>query len=236
MDSKQEIRLPPEWKDHLIEEFKQSYMQDLKVFLKNQIQRRKCIYPPLKECFSAFYATPFDKVKVVILGQDPYHGSGQAHGLCFSVRPNVRIPPSLENIFKELKRDLSIIPPLHGCLNDWAAQGVLLLNATLTVEAGKAGSHQNKGWETFTDRVIHVLNEKREHLVFMLWGRYAQNKGHFIDQTKHLVLKAAHPSPFSASGFFGCSHFSKANTYLEKHRSSAIDWHISSSDLNASKS
>ena len=228
MDLKQEVRLPLEWKNHLIREFQEPYMRDLKVFLNNQIQKRKRIYPPLKECFSAFFATPFDKVKVVILGQDPYHGSGQAHGLCFSVRPNVRIPPSLENIFKELKKDLGISPPSHGCLNDWATQGVLLLNATLTVEAGKAGSHQNKGWETFTDRVIHVLNEKREHLVFMLWGRYAQNKGHFIDQEKHLVLKAAHPSPFSVSGFFGCSHFSKANAYLEKHGYSSIDWGISS--------
>lgn len=228
MDTHQEVRLPPQWKEQLIGEFQLPYMQSLKTFLQSQLQLNKRIYPPLNECFSAFFATPFDKVKVVILGQDPYHGLGQAHGLCFSVRPNVRIPPSLENIFKEIKRDLGITPPSHGCLNDWAKQGVLLLNATLTVEAGKAGSHQNKGWETFTDRVIRVLNDKREHLVFMLWGRYAQNKGYFIDQTKHLVLKAAHPSPFSASGFFGCSHFSKANAYLEKHGHSSIDWCISS--------
>ena len=228
MDTHQEVRLPKQWKEQLIGEFQLPYMQYLKAFLQDQIQLKKPIYPPLKECFSAFFATPFEKVKVIILGQDPYHGFGQAHGLCFSVRPSVRIPPSLENIFKEIKRDLGIATPSHGCLNDWAAQGVLLLNATLTVEAGKAGSHQNKGWETFTDRVIHVLNEKRKHLVFMLWGRYAQNKGRFIDQTKHLVLKAAHPSPFSASGFFGCSHFSKANAYLEKQGYSPIDWRISS--------
>ena len=226
MDSNR-IRLPSDWKNHLIGEFKQAYMQNLKFFLQKQIQLKKQIYPPLKECFSAFFSTPFNKVKVVILGQDPYHGPRQAHGLCFSVQPSVSIPPSLKNIFTELNRDMNIPAPSHGCLKAWAEQGVLLLNASLTVEAGKAGSHQGKGWEVFTDRVIHILNEEQKHLVFMLWGKYAQNKGSFISTEKHLVLKAAHPSPFSAdNGFFGCSHFSKANAYLQQHGKSAVDWHI----------
>ena len=222
------IRLSDSWKRYLLPEFQQPYMQDLKKFLVQEIKSHKCIYPRPDEYFSAFSAVSFEEVKVVILGQDPYHGRGQAHGLCFSVKPRVAIPPSLVNIFKELKSDMGISQPSHGCLTSWAKQGVLLLNATLTVEAGKAGSHQNKGWETFTDRVIELLNRHRTHLVFILWGSYAQKKGAFINEEKHLVLKAPHPSPFSADrGFFGCAHFSKTNAFLKKHGKIEIDWSIS---------
>ena len=224
----QEVRLSTSWKNRLGLEFQQPYMRELKDFLVQEIRAKKHIYPRPKEYFAAFSAVDFEEVKVVILGQDPYHGQDQAHGLCFSVRPPIVPPPSLVNIFKELQQDLNIPPPRHGCLNGWASQGVLLLNATLTVEAGKAGSHQNKGWEIFTDRVIHLLNTEREHLVFMLWGAFAQRKGAFIDTQKHLVLKAPHPSPFSADrGFFGCSHFSKANTYLKSHGKKEINWRLS---------
>ncbi|MDE0518988.1 MAG: uracil-DNA glycosylase [Bdellovibrionales bacterium] len=227
MITENQVCLSESWKTRLLSEFQQPYMQDLKAFLVQEIKLKKCIYPRPEEYFSAFDAVAFEDVKVVILGQDPYHGPRQAHGLCFSVRPSVPAPPSLVNIFKELQSDIGIVKPPHGCLNYWAKQGVLLLNSTLTVEAGKAGSHQNKGWEFFTDKVIHLLNEEREHLVFMLWGSFAQKKGYFINQEKHLVLKAPHPSPFSADrGFFGCAHFSKANTYLKEHGKEVIDWSL----------
>jgi len=221
----QSVKLEPGWLKELGGEFDQPYMASLKTFLQQQKQQGKVIYPPASLWFNAFNTTPFDKVKVVILGQDPYHGPHQAHGLCFSVMPGVQTPPSLVNIYKELHADLGIPPARHGCLNHWAAQGVLLLNATLTVEQGNAGAHQGKGWETFTDAAVHALNERREHLVFMLWGSYAQKKGDFIDNRRHLVLKAPHPSPLSAHrGFLGCRHFSRANTYLAEHRQTAIDW------------
>ena len=223
-----QIRLSESWKNYLLAEFKQPYMRELKTFLVREIKLKKNIYPRPEEYFLAFDMVSFENVKVVILGQDPYHGPRQAHGLCFSVRPHIAIPPSLKNIFKELQSDMNISNPSHGCLISWAKQGVLLLNATLTVEAGKAGSHQNRGWETFTDRVIYLLNKHREHLVFMLWGSYAQKKGEFINTKKHLVLKTSHPSFFSADrGFFGCGHFSKANTYLKTHGKEEIDWSIS---------
>jgi uracil-DNA glycosylase len=223
------IQLEPEWKAQLEGEFSKPYMLELKKFLQQQYTQKKVIFPRGGEYFQAFNATPFSKVKVVILGQDPYHGPGQAHGLCFSVKPGVPPPPSLVNIFKELGAQLGSRPH-HGYLQSWAEQGVLLLNATLTVEQGKAGSHQGKGWEEFTDAAIHRLNEKREHLVFMLWGSYAQKKGAFIDTKKHLVLKAPHPSPLSAHrGFLGCGHFVKANEYLEKHHIAPIDWSLPAS-------
>ncbi len=222
-----QIRLSESWKSRLLPEFREPYMKELKSFLVQEIKQNKCIYPRPEEYFSAFDAIPFEDVRVVVLGQDPYHGPGQAHGLCFSVRPSVPMPPSLINIFKELKSDLGIAPPQHGCLSSWARQGVLLLNATLTVEAGRAGSHQNKGWELFTDKAIHLLNEERKNLVFLLWGSFAQKKASFVDETKHLVLKAPHPSPFSADrGFFGCAHFSKTNAYLKAQGKPEIDWHV----------
>jgi uracil-DNA glycosylase len=219
--------LEPSWKNRLAGEFEQPYMQTLREFLRTQYDKKKKIYPTPKEYFAALDHTPFDKVKVVILGQDPYHGPHQAHGLCFSVRPEVDVPPSLQNIFKEIQSDLGIKPPGHGFLQYWADQGVLLLNATLTVEAGRAGSHQNKGWEQFTDRIIEHLNRERDGLVFMLWGSYAQKKGAQIDRKRHLVLTAPHPSPLSAHrGFFGCKHFSKANEYLKKRGEKPIDWSL----------
>lgn len=221
------IQLEPEWKEQLEGEFSESYMQNLKAFLREQYEAGKIIYPRGTEYFQAFNSTPFSKVKVVILGQDPYHGPGQAHGLCFSVKPGVPPPPSLVNIYKELKSDLNIEPPKHGYLQSWADQGVLLLNATLTVEHGKAGAHQNKGWEQFTDKAIHCLNEKREDIVFVLWGSYAQKKGAFIDSKKHKVLKSPHPSPLSAHrGFLGCGHFSKINQYLKEKGLKPIDWKL----------
>jgi len=221
------VRLEPSWKARLLREFSQPYMRDLREFLKKEIQARKVVYPRGVEYFAALAHTPFDKVKVVILGQDPYHGVNQAHGLCFSVRPRVEIPPSLQNIFIELKNDLGIEPPDHGHLVHWAEQGVLLLNATLTVEAGRAGSHQDKGWEKFTDIIVDALNREREGLVFVLWGSAAQRKGAFIDTRKHLVLKGPHPSPLSAHrGFFGCRHFSKINAYLQAQGKAPIDWRL----------
>ena len=226
--SAEKIRLPNNWKNHLITEFSQPYMLQLKSFLLSEIKAGKTIFPKPTEYFNAFYMTSFSEVKVVILGQDPYHGPGQAHGVCFSVPPQMPLPPSLRNIFVELKKDIGKQAPISGCLELWARQGVLLLNSTLTVQAGRAGSHQNKGWEIFTDRVIHLLNQKKQHLVFMLWGAYAQKKGAFIDTNRHLVLTAAHPSPLSASnGFFGCGHFSKANQYLKEHGKTMIDWNAS---------
>ncbi len=208
-------------------EKEQPYFQELLKFLDTERHRGKTIYPAKGNIFQALSSTPFEKVLVVILGQDPYHGPLQAHGLCFSVQPEVPPPPSLVNIFKELHSDLGISRPSHGCLEKWASQGVLLLNAVLTVEAGKPGSHANRGWEQFTDRIVHELNLRKEQLVFLLWGAYAQRKGAFIDRSRHLVLTAPHPSPFSADkGFFGCKHFSQANTYLLEHGKGSIDWEL----------
>ena len=221
------VRLEPSWKKALNPEFDKDYMKNLRSFLVEEFRLKKKIYPKGDEFFAAFNATPLDDVKVVILGQDPYHGPGQAHGLCFSVRRDVPPPPSLVNIYKELQSDIGMEPPQHGYLMDWAEQGVLLLNATLSVEAHRAGSHQNKGWEQFTDRVIAILNEEKEGLVFVLWGSYAQKKGAIIDRKKHLVLKAPHPSPLSAyRGFFGCRHFSEINKYLESTGRTPINWQL----------
>lgn len=219
-----EVKIEPSWKKHLVEEFGKESFRKLTAFVKSEYLS-KVVYPPPKFMFRAFEMCPFDKVKVVILGQDPYHGKGQANGLCFSVNEGVALPPSLQNIFKEIEDDVGIKVNRSGNLDRWAKQGVLLLNATLTVEHGKAGSHQNKGWEEFTDGVIQMLSDQKEHLVFVLWGRYAQQKGARIDAKKHLVLKSAHPSPFSAySGFFGSKHFSAANEYLRQHGKKTIDW------------
>ncbi len=219
------IKLEPSWRVRLEAEFKQSYMLELKKYLHQRKQAGAVIYPAGDHYFNAFGLAPFDQVKVVILGQDPYHGPGQAHGLCFSVRSGIRPPPSLLNIFKELESDLSIPLAPHGCLTHWAEQGVLLLNSVLTVERGQAGAHQGKGWESFTDKVIQLINEQREGVVFLLWGSYAQKKGQFIDRNKHLVLTAPHPSPLSAyRGFMGCKHFSQANNYLVAKGVGAIDW------------
>lgn len=224
---KSTIKMEPSWKSRLAPEFEKPYMQKLRAFLKTEIEAKKKVYPRASEWFAAFDHTPFDKVKVVILGQDPYHGPGQAHGLCFSVKPGVPPPPSLVNIFKELKNDLSIAPPNHGYLGSWADQGVLLLNSVLTVVEGRAAAHQGRGWEQFTDKAIHLLNDERKNLVFILWGAYAQKKGAFIDRKKHLVLESPHPSPLSASrGFFGSHPFSKANRYLEANGIEPIDWRL----------
>lgn len=214
------------WLDVLNEEFQKEYFISLKQFLLEEKRLYK-VYPPGDRIFAAFDFTPFNRVKVVLLGQDPYHGEGQAHGLCFSVPAGIRQPPSLVNIFQELKDDLGIEPPASGNLEKWARQGVLLLNATLTVRANMAGSHQKKGWENFTDAVIRTLSEKRENLVFLLWGNYAQAKEALIDTSRHAVLKAAHPSPFSVyRGFYGCRHFSKTNDLLLKFGQSPIDWNL----------
>jgi len=213
------------WSSQLHSEFNKPYFKLLLDFLNAEVKAGKEIYPKDNLIFNAFNSTPFEKVKVVILGQDPYHGPNQAHGLSFSVNPGVRIPPSLRNIYKELNQDMKIDIPQHGCLQSWAEQGVLLLNATLTVEKEKAGSHQGKGWELFTDKVIQLLNEKRDGLIFLLWGSYAQKKGQFIDKNKHLVLTAPHPSPLSAHrGFFGTAHFTKANNYLIANDKTPINW------------
>ena len=214
------------WKEILIDEFQSDYFKELKEFLVKE-KKNHTIYPPGKNIFEAFNRTPFDNIKVVILGQDPYHGAGQAHGLCFSVQRGIKPPPSLLNIFKELKADIGMEIPNHGCLENWADQGVLLLNATLTVRASTAGSHQKRGWENFTDAVIRSISEKQTGIVFILWGRYAQNKEVLIDSKKHHILKAAHPSPFSAyNGFFGCRHFSKSNQYLESKSIEPINWSL----------
>lgn len=219
--------LEDSWQAELGGEFEKPYMQQLRLFLRQEKDQRKVIYPKSPNIFEAFRLTPLPSVKVVILGQDPYHGPNQAHGLCFSVQPGVRLPPSLVNIYKELQADLGIPPALTGCLVNWAKQGVLLLNSVLTVEAGHAASHQGKGWELFTDRVIHMINEKMTAVVFLLWGAYAQRKGSFIDASRHCVLKAAHPSPFSAAhGFFGSRHFSATNRYLQENGKEPIDWGV----------
>ncbi|MCC5886108.1 MAG: uracil-DNA glycosylase [Gammaproteobacteria bacterium] len=228
-------RLQASWKAALADTFEQPFMGALRSFLATEKSQGKVIYPPGPEIFAALDATPLPAVRVVIIGQDPYHGPNQAHGLCFSVRPGVRPPPSLENIFKEVVSDMSDpgVPggrvdaprPANGSLLGWARQGVLLLNAVLTVERGRAGAHQNRGWEQFTDRVVELVNAEREHVVFMLWGSYAQKKGQRVDRRRHEVLTAPHPSPLSAHrGFFGCRHFSRANRYLVAHGQPPIDW------------
>ncbi len=218
------VKIESSWKEALAPEFEKPYFVDLSHFVRGQYLKNK-IYPGPKDIFRAFDLTPFDQVKVVIIGQDPYHGPQQANGLAFAVHEHIPLPPSLKNIFKEIESDLGITPIQNGDLTRWAEQGVLLLNATLTVQAATPGSHQKKGWEEFTDAVIRKLSKDREHIVFMLWGAYAKNKGLMIDRHKHCVLEAAHPSPFSVyNGFFGCKHFSKANTYLKEHGLPEIDW------------
>ena len=221
------VRLEPSWKARIGDYLGRPEMQSLGEFLRAEKQAGKVVYPPGPDIFAAFEHTPFDAVRVVILGQDPYHGPGQAHGLCFSVRPGVPPPPSLQNMFKEIQRDLGFRAPDHGCLTPWADRGVLLLNSVLTVEQGMAAAHQGKGWEGFTDAAIEALNREREGLVFMLWGAYAQRKGQLIDPARHCVLKSVHPSPLSAHrGFIGCGHFSAANQYLEAHGVAPIDWSL----------
>lgn len=224
--TKANVQLEESWKERLADEFDKPKMDELRAFLRHEIKAGKTIYPKGSEYFQALNSTPFDKVSVVILGQDPYHGPGQAHGLCFSVRPGVPIPPSLLNIYKELESDIpGFQRPNHGYLQSWADQGVLLLNNVLTVEAGKAASHHNHGWEEFTTAIIDHLNRERENVVFMLWGSPAQKKGANVDPRRHLVLKAPHPSPLSAHrGFLGCHHFSKANAYLKAQNRAPIDW------------
>ena len=219
------LSLNPSWQPFLNPEFDKPYMLSLLSFLTAEYAQKKSIFPPEKQIFNAFNLTPFDQVKVVIIGQDPYHGPSQSHGLCFSVPVGVGIPPSLKNIYKEIERDIGVSNYPNGCLQAWAEQGVLLLNATLTVEQGLAGSHQGKGWERFTDVAIRALNDNREGLVFLLWGAYAQKKGRWIDQEKHKVLVSSHPSPLSNyRGFSGCGHFSKVNDYLQKNGSTPIVW------------
>jgi uracil-DNA glycosylase len=219
-----DVKIAPSWKSKLETEFHKPYFEQLIEFVKQEYQTN-AIYPPGKEIFRAFDCADFDQIKVVIIGQDPYHGPGQANGLCFSVRDGVTMPPSLKNIFKEIQNDLGKPIPKSGELERWAKQGVLLLNATLTVRASTPGSHQNKGWETFTDAVIKQISDQKNNIVFLLWGAYAQKKGEIIDRNKHLVLMSAHPSPFSADrGFFGCKHFSKTNEYLKSKGLKEIDW------------
>lgn len=221
------IQLEPSWKRRLGSYLERPEMRALAEFLRAQKRAGKVIYPPGPQIFNAFAHTPFEAVRVVVLGQDPYHGPGQAHGLCFSVRPGVPAPPSLVNIFAEIERDLGIPRPDHGCLTPWAKQGVLLLNSVMTVEQGQAGAHQNKGWEGFTDAAIEALNREREGLVFLLWGAYAQRKGKLVDPQRHLVLSSVHPSPLSAHrGFIGNGHFSAANRYLESRGQMPIDWSL----------
>ena len=221
------LRMEPSWKLRIGKCFLQPAMQELSAFLRQRKAAGVRIFPPGQQMFAAFDATPFDRVRVVILGQDPYHGFGQAHGLSFSVPPGIPIPPSLANIYKELQDNLGIQRPNHGCLIPWAHQGVLLLNAVLSVEEGRPGSHQNKGWETLTDYVISTLNQECEGLIFLLWGSYAQAKGKIIDQRRHYVLKAPHPSPLSAHrGFLGCRHFQLTNEYLTRKHQDPIDWRL----------
>ena len=227
MSDDDRVRLEPSWKARVGDYLQRDDMRALSAFLRQRKAAGARVYPPGPQIFAAFDATPFDAVQVVILGQDPYHGPGQAHGLCFSVRPGVPVPPSLDNIFKEITRDLGIPRPDHGCLTPWADRGVLLLNAVLTVERGQAGSHQGRGWEGFTDAAIEALNREREGIVFLLWGSYAQRKGRLIDTQRHHVLTAVHPSPLSAHrGFIGCGHFSAANAWLQREGMAPIDWSL----------
>lgn len=220
-----EIRIDPTWKQALTDEWSKPYFEQLTQFVRQEYQNKR-VFPPGRQIFAAFDATPFNRVRVVILGQDPYHGPGQANGLCFSVNDGISFPPSLVNIFKEVHDDTGAPIPASGDLMRWASQGVLMLNATLTVQAHSAGSHQGKGWEQFTDAAIAALSTQRQGLVFMLWGNYAKQKGRFIDRTRHLVLTAAHPSPLSANrgGWFGCHHFSQANSYLQQQGLPPIQW------------
>lgn len=219
-----DVKIESSWKPILSDEFEKDYFKKLTEFVREEYRLQK-VYPPARLIFNAFDQCPFNLLKAVILGQDPYHGPGQAHGLCFSVNDGVEFPPSLHNIFKELKQDIGKPIPVSGNLTPWARQGILLLNATLTVRAHQAGSHQGKGWETFTDSVIHKINEQKEHAVFILWGNYAIRKGEFIDRSRHLVLTSVHPSPLSASrGFFGNKHFSRTNHFLEQHGMEPILW------------
>lgn len=220
-------KIDSSWKEVLMPEFQSEYFAKLKNFLVEEKNKKTIIYPPGQLIFNAFNRTPFNNVKVVIIGQDPYHGPGQAHGLCFSVPQGIKPPPSLVNIFKELQQDCGITLPNHGNLEKWADQGVMLLNATLTVKAHNAGSHQGKGWEQFTDSVIETISNKKEGIIFILWGNYAKAKESLIDTSKHHILKAAHPSPFSAyNGFFGCKHFSQTNALLKQMGHSEIDWQV----------
>ena len=222
-----EIKLTDSWKARLATEFEKPQMQNLRKFLVQEIKTGKQIFPKGDEYFAALNKVPFDNVRVVIVGQDPYHGIGQAHGLSFSVKDGIAFPPSLQNIFKELQSDLGIKIPKSGNLSEWANQGVLLLNSVLTVESGRAASHQGKGWEEFTDKIIHLLNEEKENLVFILWGAYAQKKASFVDRKKHLVIESPHPSPLSSHrGFFGSKPFSKANRYLSSHDLPPINWDL----------
>ncbi len=231
MSAAPNVQLEPSWKARIGDWLLRPGMRELSAFLRQRKAAGARVFPPGPQIFAAFDATPFEQVKVVVLGQDPYHGFGQAHGLCFSVMPGVPVPPSLLNIYKELEDDGNVVPPFrrpdHGCLLPWAWQGVLLLNAVLTVEEGRAGAHQGKGWEGFTDHVVDVLNREREGLVFLLWGSYAQAKGKVIDTRRHRVLKAPHPSPLSAHrGFLGCRHFSQTNDYLARRGQAPIDWRL----------
>ena len=227
MTESDRIKLEAGWKEALRDEFDKPYMKALGNFLRTEKAAGKEIYPPGPMIFNALNSTPLDQVKVVIIGQDPYHGPGQAHGLCFSVQPGVAIPPSLLNIYKELKRDLNLDMPSHGYLQSWAEQGVLLLNTSLTVERGQAGSHANQGWQPFTDRVIEVVSQHQPHLVFLLWGAHAQSKQRLIDTQKHLALRSPHPSPLWAHrGFLGNGHFSRCNKFLEQHGLAPIDWRV----------
>lgn len=222
-----EVQIESSWKSVLSNEFNQDYFKDIKQFILNERDKGKEVYPPGKSMFNAFNLTPFNQVKVVIIGQDPYHGPGQAHGLSFSVPTGIKTPPSLQNIYKEIQNDLGLAIPNHGNLESWATQGVLLLNAVLSVNANEPASHKAAGWENFTNAVIYYLSQQKSNLVFMLWGRFAQEKELLIDSNKHLILKAAHPSPFSAhQGFMGCKHFSKTNAYLIQNGISPINWSI----------
>ncbi len=221
------IKLHPSWLEVLNDEFSKPYFSELKTFLLSEKQSGQTIFPPSNRIFAALDETAFDKVKVVIIGQDPYHGSNQANGMCFSVNRGVTPPPSLKNIYKEIETDLGISPPAHGDLSRWAEEGVLLLNAVLTVRANQPASHQNQGWEQFTDTIIKTLSEKKSNLIFLLWGAFAKSKRNLIDAQKHLVLEAAHPSPFSAyNRFMGCKHFSKANMYLRQNGLEEINWNL----------
>ena len=221
------IELESSWKEKLIDEFNKEYMHSLRDFLKKEKSERKVIFPPGRKIFSALNLTSFQNVKAVILGQDPYHGSNQAHGLSFSVEYGIKPPPSLNNIFKELASDLNIEKPNHGNLEEWGKQGVLLLNSILTVEKSNPGSHANRGWEVFTDKILFLLNSSKNNLVFILWGKKAQEKGHFIDSDRHMIIKSTHPSPYSANnGFLGSKPFSRTNQYLKKNNIKEIDWHL----------
>lgn len=222
-----DVKIEPSWKEILLEEFDKPYFQQIPLHLKTEKLQGKTIYPPGSQIFNAFNTTPFDKIKVVIIGQDPYHGAGQAHGLCFSVQNGVPPPPSLINIFKELHEDIGMKIPNHGNLTKWAEHGVFLLNASLTVRAAEPMSHSKIGWAQFTDAVIKTISARKEHVVFFLWGKFAQDKRVLIDESKHLILRAAHPSPLSAfNGFFGCKHFSKANEYLMSKGIDPVDWSL----------